>query len=244
MVHQTQQLTVGRAWLEGRLGFGVALLFDEFAINAGESQVFNWTKFAFAPAAMFRPHEKSYRIGASARLPSFAGAVTNMCGSDPADCRGFVRPTGSQLPWQIGLGFAWRLAASEWNADGATPRFRDERALFLAADLELVSAVPDGVSIAGFVTRTALPSSRSPSLVARLGAEYEIIPGRLRLRAGSYWEPGRVAGRTGRVHGTGGLEVRLFRFNFRDRERRVRLALAVDAAERYQNSGLSIGFWH
>jgi len=71
-----------------------------------------------------------------------------------------------------------------------------------------------------------------------------VMPGRLRLRAGSYWEPARIADRGGRLHATGGLEVRLFSFSFWDKERRVRLAIAADGARQYQNFGLSIGFWH
>jgi hypothetical protein len=41
-----------------------------------------------------------------------------------------------------------------------------------------------------------------------------------------------------------GVEWRLFKFSFWEKERRVRLALAADVAERYQNIALSIGFWH
>jgi hypothetical protein len=114
----------------------------------------------------------------------------------------------------------------------------------LAADVGVAGRVPDGTSVAGFAAQTAQASGRSTSVSARVGAEWEIIPGRLRLRAGSYWEPARIIDRGGRLHGTGGLEVRIFKFDFWDKERRLRLAVAGDAASHYQNIGLSIGFWH
>jgi hypothetical protein len=138
---------------------------------------------------------------------------------------------------------AWRLGGvTPWNAHSAKP-FRDERTLILAAELGIVGAVPDGWSLAGFAAQMPLPSGRTVNFFGRLGAEYEHLPGRLRLRAGSYWEPARVADRAGRLHGTAGIELGLFRFTFRTRERRVRLAFAINAAARYLNSGLSIGFW-
>jgi hypothetical protein len=122
--------------------------------------------------------------------------------------------------------------------------FRDERALVLAADVELVGRVPDGISVAGVAAQVTQPSGRSVTASARLGAEAELWPGRLRVRAGGYWEPGRIEGRPGRLHGTTGAELRLFKFSLWEKERRVRLALATDIAERYQNIALSIGFWH
>ncbi|MGE5182384.1 MAG: hypothetical protein ACM31C_10000, partial [Acidobacteriota bacterium] len=66
---------------------------------------------------------------------------------------------------------------------------------------------------------------------------------RLRVRGGSYWEPGRFEGVSGRLHGTFGIEVRVFEFHAWGR-RRGRITLTEDAAAGYNNVGLSIGFWH
>ncbi len=82
------------------------------------------------------------------------------------------------------------------------------------------------------------------TLSPRVGAEFEWLPGRLRLRAGSYWEPQRFAGVPGRLHLTLGGELRMFAFQFWGAERRLALSMAVDGADDYGNAGLSFGFWH
>jgi hypothetical protein len=87
-------------------------------------------------------------------------------------------------------------------------------------------------------------SGRHTSVSLRGGLEYEWLPGRLRLRGGSYWEPGRFVGVPGRLHVTFGLEVRVFQFGLWGKQRRGRVSLTSDVAERYTNGGISIGFWH
>ncbi|HEY0709786.1 MAG TPA: hypothetical protein VGG33_23435 [Polyangia bacterium] len=247
---QSTQLSLGRGWLDGRLGVGVALVVDEFAVSErsdedASSNLIDLMRLAFATGVAYRPREAPLRIGISTRLPAVAGAAKNDCDASPTACRGFAPPAGITAPWQVSVGIAWRLGGlTPWNAPAGPTPFRDERSLILAADVAVVGGVPEGSSVAGFAAQMPLPSGRALNLLARLGAECEALPGRLRLRAGTYWEPARVAGRGGRVHGTAGLELHLFRFNFRARERRVRIAFAIDAARRYQNSGLSLGLWH
>ena len=77
----------------------------------------------------------------------------------------------------------------------------------------------------------------------RVGAEFEWLPGRLRVRAGSYWEPARFADVNGRIHATLGIEARAFEFSLFG-PRRGRITLTGDVASRYNNVGLSVGFWH
>jgi hypothetical protein len=65
----------------------------------------------------------------------------------------------------------------------------------------------------------------------------------LRVRAGSYWEPGRFDGVPGRVHGPFSAEVRVgevYIWGYR----RGCLGVTGDFATRYRNVGLSIGLWH
>ena len=50
---------------------------------------------------------------------------------------------------------------------------------------------------------------------ARLGAEWEALPGRLRARLGTYWEPSRFDGVGGRIHGTDGFYAVAFVRNSR-----------------------------
>ena len=236
------QLALGRAILDGQLGIGASLTIAEFAIKSGDTTLFDLAGGTLATGVLVRPTGLPWRAGLSARLPAATTDVTNNC-PDPNDCSGFVPPMRGQSPWQISAGFAWRFGQMTWNEPNPG-LFRDERAVVLAADVAVIGPVTDGISVAGFAAQMQQPSGTTTSASARLGAEAELLPGRLRVRLGSYWEPGRIEGRDGRLHGTTGAELRLFGFSFREKERRVRLALAADIAQRYQNIALSIGFWH
>ena len=97
--------------------------------------------------------------------------------------------------------------------------------------------------VEAFLVRRLQRSGAATTLSPRLGLEQEWLPGRLRVRAGSYWEPTRFEGVRGRMHVTAGGELRLFSFRFRGTERRVAIALAIDGARRFGNAGLSAGFW-
>lgn len=236
------QLAVGRAVLGGQLGLGASIAAADFAIKQGDTTLFDMTGGTLAAGVLVRPTALPWRAGLSARLPAITSAVTNNC-ADPTTCNGVTPPARGESPWEVGVGFAWRFGQAIWNVP-APVLFRDERALVLAADVAIVGRVADGISVPGVASQMTQPSGRSVTASARLGAESEILPGRLRVRAGGYWEPERIEGRGGRLHGTTGAEFRLFRFAFWEKERRVRLALAADLAQRYQNIALSIGFWH
>jgi len=236
------QLAVGRAVLGGQLGIGVSIAAADFAIRQGDTTLFDMTGGTLAAGVVARPTALPWRAGLSVRLPAITSAVTNNC-TDPANCNGLTPPASGESPWEIGAGFAWRFGQTTWN-EPSPVLFRDERALVLAADVAIVGPVTDGVSVAGFAAQTTQPSGRAVTASFRLGGEGEILPGRLRVRVGGYWEPARIDGRGGREHLTSGAELRLFRFSFWEKERRVRLALAADVAQRYQNIALSIGFWH
>src|SRR5690606_31243543 len=78
-----------------------------------------------------------------------------------------------------------------------------------------------------------------------LGMEAEPLRDRVKLRIGTYLEPARNLGTTFRMHGTGGLDVRVFRWAlFEDEPWDFRLGFVFDIARDYTNVGLTFGFWH
>jgi hypothetical protein len=95
-----------------------------------------------------------------------------------------------------------------------------------------------------FAAKQLQPSGRHATFTPRLGLEGEVLPGWLRVRAGSYLEGSRFAETSARWHATGGLEGRLFAFHLLGHERRVSLSLAGDIARSYKNAGLSVAFWN
>lgn len=238
----SSQVAIARSVWDGQLGIGASLAVGEFAIDQGGTNLFSLSSISLASGVAWRPRGRPWRVGVFGRLPALGGEVTDSCGAQGA-CSGFTPPTGGEAPWQTGAGFAWRFGQVEWNQ----PRpalFRDERSLVLTGEIGVTGRVHDGTSVAGFAAGMEQASGRNLGVSARAGAEWEVIPGWMRLRAGSYWEPARIIDRPARLHLTGGVEVRFLRFNFWDKERRLRVAVAADGAREYQNFGLSIGFWH
>jgi hypothetical protein len=86
-----------------------------------------------------------------------------------------------------------------------------------------------------------------PLISPRIGFEGEAVPRWLRLRAGSYLELPTTEEGHARVHGTGGLDVKLFRWNVFGLVHPFdywQLSLAADGAKSYLNTSFSVGFWH
>lgn len=197
---------------------------------------------ALEAGVIWHPVDRDIRFGASVSWP-VVGTDIEIDACDPLDCQGFVLPTAVQVPWRLSVGAAWRLGPTRWNQQ-VSSRWRDERSLTLAADLVIQGAVENGHSTEGFVLQLLQPSGRSMSTSLRLGAEYEWLPGRLRVRGGTYWEPGRVSGVDGRLHATVGMDVRVYSFCLLGSRFRARLSLTADYARHYGNTGISLGLWN
>jgi hypothetical protein len=120
--------------------------------------------------------------------------------------------------------------------------FRGEGPLTVSGDLTWTQSMKDTVGLESFLEQKVQPMGERARLGLHLGGEGEILPRRLRLRVGSYFEPSRFRGVAGRWHGTGGAEIRLFRFDFIG-EHHVSLSYAVDIARDYALQIVSLGFW-
>jgi hypothetical protein len=208
--------------------------------EAGCDSVFNVDGAGLELGATWVPRQQSFRVGAALASPIAGG---NVSGCDPMDCVGWILPEKIVSPWRLAVGGAYRFASSHWN-QLVGGYFRDEKSLTLAADLIISGSSDNAFGLEAFGQHELQRSGRHPTFGVRGGLEYEWLPGRLRLRTGSYWEPGRFVGVGGRLHGTFGIEVRVFQFWFWGTLRRGRISLTTDFAERYRNGGLSVGFWH
>ncbi len=190
--------------------------------------------------ATWVPREQSFRIGAALASPIAGGDVS---GCDPMDCVGWILPEKIVTPWRLAVGGAYRFAPTHWN-QLVPGYFRDEKSVTVTADLIVTGSSENAFGLEAFGQHELQRSGRHPSLGVRAGAEYEWVPGRFRVRGGSYWEPGRFVGVSGRLHATFGVEVRVLEFWFWGSWRRGRISLTTDVADHYRNGGLSVGFWH
>jgi hypothetical protein len=155
---------------------------------------------------------------------------------------GYILPGHARSPARLVAGSAYRWAPTAWNQQVQTP-FHDEPSLTLAADVVVTGATASGAGIEAFGMHELQPSGRHTVVSVRGGGELECLPGRLRLRGGSYWEPGRFDGVGGRAHATFGIDLRVLAFQLFG-DRRGRISLIGDVADRYRNIAVDIGFWH
>jgi len=246
-------------FLDGQLLFGAGprLVGLSFLGNSGSSGLLRTAGVGYEAGVIVKPTGQ-YRAAAAvkspinAKLPGSAGA-----------------PDSTVLvPWEVALGFAYQFGARPFNpryqtakelarqASSAEPtkaeirRAEDElyrnyeqsRRWYLLVSSEL--SIIQGGGPVGLTGEEAMERS---IISPRLGLESEVVPRYLRLRAGSYYEPPRIAGTRSRVHGTGGFDVKLFSwsiFGLLHPFDYWQLSLSADAARLYLNTSLSLGFWH
>ena len=225
--------------------FGVGVQSIAFRILDGEQEMFNISGAGLIAGATWLPRMENYRVAAALETPIIGGEVsTEAC--DPSACMlgtsTYILPNQVEASARAGVGGAYRWAETAWNQQ-VHPLYRDERAVTAAVDLWLTGSSKNGYGIEKFAVQELQRSGRHANVGARAGVEVEAIPGRLRLRAGTYWEPERFSGVGGRLHGTFGIEGRVFEFQLWGL-RRGRVGITTDIAARYRNLALSIGFWH
>lgn len=236
------KFAVARAFANEAYTVGAALRGGIFDVETASGQpLFQLRGIGIEAGALWRPFQQDLRIGASAALP-VSGADVTSAECDPLDCAGYILPRRIVVPWQFGVGGAYRIGPTRWN-QRVNAAFRDERSLVIAADVIVTGATANGAGLEAFARGLLQRSGKSIAVSPRLGGELELFPGRLRLRAGTYWEPARLADISGRIHATGGAELRWLQFNLFG-PRRLRIAVTIDGARRYLNAGLSLGFWH
>lgn len=242
------RVTLARSFADERVTVGLGFRRGEFSLDvrsAGESaptRLFSLSGVSLEAGVVWRPKRANGRIGVALSQPVVVAEPENSA-CDPENCAGFILPDEVIVPWELTVGAAWRFGASRWH-ERTEARFRDERALIVAADLVVTGRAERGHGFEAFVAQRLQPAGREISTSVRVGAEYELLPGRLRVQLGSYLEPSRFAGVDSRVHLTAGVEWRFWQFTLWDKEYRPRLSLTGDFADRYGNAGVSIGFWH
>lgn len=236
-------LTLARTFRDDSLAVGLSLRAGGLQVFELESDDTLFTRGGLSAEAgvVWIPGEQNYRLALSGGLPVYTGELQYDC--DPLDCYGYILPSGAVVPWDATFGAGWRFGPTPWNHE-VDADFRDERSLIVALELAVIGAVENGYGVEAFAAKQLQASGREPSFTPRLGVEGELFPGWLRLRAGTYLEPGRFEGVDARLHGTTGGQVRLFAVRLAGSERRVSVSFAGDFAARYQNIGISLGFWN
>jgi hypothetical protein len=245
------------------LGAGPRFVGMRFGGGSSSSSLFSTAGVGYEAGVIVKPTNSQYRIAAAAKSPVTANAP----GADSA------RPTKLHVPWEAALGFAYQFGGRPLNPrfttvddvarernGGREPskaeleaaerelfdRYERRERVYLLVSTELALVQSSGAQI-GLNALDSLTSSTRPLVSPRLGLESEVVPHHLKLRAGSYYESARLAQTNGRVHGTGGADIRLFEwsaFGLLEPFDFWQLSLGADGARSYLNTSISIGFWH
>lgn len=115
--------------------------------------------------------------------------------------------------------------------------------ILVSAQMVILGPLKKTIGTDAFFEQIYERTGRGVDVGAHLGVEAEVWRNRLRLRGGGYWEPSRFEHYAGRMHGTFGLELRLFDFKLWG-PRSLSLSSSLDLASRYNNVSFSVGFWH
>jgi hypothetical protein len=242
------KLAVARSFGDGEdHTFGAALRFGSLSMVRPRPGLDDFVLFNIAGPTLeggyiWRPANGDLRVGGNGALPITRTDVT-VTDCNPLSCEGYVLPETVKAAWQLAGGVAYRFGPTPWNIK-YKEQYRDELAAVVAADLVVTGAVDNAYGLEAFARHMLQPSGREVVVSPRLGAEFEAWPGWVRVRAGSYYEPGRFEGKDGRVHGTAGLDVRLFEFHLWGGYYRPQLSFVGDVADGYGNTGASIGLWN
>ena len=118
--------------------------------------------------------------------------------------------------------------------------------VLLTTSILLSGPVDNAVSVNSMLSGLIERSGESTSIGVRGGVEAEVIPYWLVLRGGSYLEPSRFSFSSPRLHGTAGVQVRLFRwdvFGALDDAPIWRISTVVDVARDYFSWGAGVGMF-
>ena len=243
-------------WQQADVGLGMAYAFleGEFIVGAALDSVqlqvlsdsladdsFDVITAAVTGGVLYAPHGEPWRLGAKFRSAALGDSTVT---GDASQFGLYLEPTRVVAPWQLGFGGSWRWGEQPYNPryafdeDSSTDSELGDLYLLVAGDLILTGPTANAIGIESFLAQQYRRAGRQPTLGVRLGAESEVISNRLRLRAGSYWEPSRYKRTVGRLHGTAGAEVRVnWGWDWR-------IDFALDVADGYLNYGFGVGFWH
>jgi hypothetical protein len=182
---------------------------------------------------LWHPRRGPFRLGAAYNGHLKDAEILPQDGALPRTVEGLIPPKKVVMPTVVTVGASYQFdKKASWR----------HSPLLVSAQLNIMGRTPNAVGIESFLEQKIQWTGEKTTVGVHLGAEFEALPRRLRLRGGSYWEPSRYAGVPGRFHGTGGLELYLFTVDFLG-SHRVSFSYAGDVSTNYFTQFFGLGFW-
>lgn len=249
-------IVIGYAFWDDQILVALALNLNltDFTVPG---HVVRYTGLGLSTGTMWRPIGKAYRVGFQAVTESFGRP------DDPMKTQLIGRSLyrGTVTPHRLSIGASWRFGpgmglynrpSKQLVAEVRDDARRTEKLpytdlegappgpVLLSVQLDLNMGVDNATSVRPFLFQEEEPpvTGVAPTLVPRIGVEWEIVDHRFRLRAGAWQEPAMVQGSSFRIHGTFGFELFLFKAGGA-----WSLSGSLDVAPRYLSFNVGLGFW-
>jgi hypothetical protein len=252
-------LAVAYGYFDGQVQLGGGLRVVGLSFDTSQNVTTQTAGVGYVAGLIVKPKDQQFRLGGAIKQP-----INAEIEGDPG-----APPVAVRVPWTTSMGVAYQFGPRKLNPPfvtvaervkknvrGREPTAEDTKnaADELYAEYQkaqtwylLVSTELSLIQGGGEVALGKFTALNRPLVSPRIGLESEVIPGYLRLRAGSYLELPATEEGHARVHGTGGVDIKLFRwgvFGLIHPFDSWQLSLAADGAKSYLNTSFSVGFWH
>ena len=229
-------LALGRQFLDRELtvGAGVRATMTKLQNQPLDATLGKISATGWDAGVVWNPERGPFRLGAAYTSSISSSQSLNNTSGVPVTVNGLIVPQQAILPATLGLGMSYEVRSA--------PFWKDHKWL-VASDLLFTAASENAVGVESVLAQIKQPIGTHNTTSFRIGSELETLPGQLRLRLGSYYEPSNFEGVASRVHLTGGFEARLFHSSILG-EYDWGLTLTADSARDYLGIFVSLGFWY
>jgi len=229
-------LALGRQFFDRELTVGVGLRATTSKVRTKtfDTEFGNLSGIGWNAGGVWNPERGPFRLGVAYSSSIRSHQSLDSTGGAPVTVNGLIIPQQVILPATLGVGVSY--------AFDSAPFWKNHK-LLVASDLLVTAPSDNAVGVESVLAQKIQPVGTERTTSIRLGAELETLPGRLRLRLGSYYEPSNYEGVPSRMHLTGGFEVRIFHSSILG-EHNWSLTTTVDSARDYVNVFISLGFWY
>ena len=229
-------LALGRQFFDRELtvGFGLRATTSKVRTKTFDTEFGNLSGIGWNAGGVWNPERGPFRLGVAYSSSIRSHQSLDSTGGAPVTVNGLIIPQQVILPATLGVGVSY--------AFDSAPFWKNHK-LLVASDVLVTAPSDNAVGVESVLAQKIQPVGTERTTSIRLGAELETLPGRLRLRLGSYYEPSNYEGVPSRMHLTGGFEVRIFHSSILG-EHNWSLTTTVDSARDYVNVFISLGFWY
>jgi|GEM_PF-3175044 len=182
---------------------------------------------------LWNPQRGSFRLGGSWQGPLKNSNVLPQNTIIPRSGGQTYYPQKILLPTIVKIGASWQFNKGV---------FARGHPLLITAQTNVMGRTPNAVGIESFLEQKLQYTGEHTTVGVAGGGEYEILTHRLKVRAGSYWEPSRYSNVQGRLHGTAGFEVYLFTVHALG-DWPMSFSYSMDHASRYLTQFFGLGLY-